>query len=277
MVAGRQSAVLVNHVDQHFGAVHGQALRGHGRLPQLLLHGPLAFQVCLRVGQRDAAGAAQGNGLEVFGAHHRAHAGPARGPVQVVHDTGKAHQVFPCRTDAGNDSVRHAKLGAQGFLGLPDRLAPQVVGSAQFHLVVIYPQVGGLGGLALQDNHVIAGELHLRSPEAAGIRGGNGVGQRALGDDHIARATRRVGAGQRPGGKDHFVLRAERIDAGVHLFVEIFDAEPATANIVSGPFGVQRLLGDAAGGQIDTQDSSGPAVHCVGRAHALPPSSSCIC
>ena len=178
--------MLVNHVDQHFGAVHGQALGGHGRLPQLFLHGPLAFQIGLRVCQRDPAGAAQGNGLEIFGAHHRAHAGPARGPVQVVHDTGKAYQVFSGRADAGNDGVGYAEFGAEGFFGLPDRLAPQVGRLAQFHPVVIDPQIGRLRGLALQDDHVIAGEFHLRPPEAAGIRGGNGIGQCALGDDHIA-------------------------------------------------------------------------------------------
>ena len=276
MVVGRQGAVFVHHVDEHLGAVRGQPFRGDGRLAQLPLHRPLALQKRLRVGQRHAARAAQGDRLQVLGAHDRAHPGAARGAVQVVHDAGEADEILPGRADAGDDRVRHAEFRAQLFLRLPNRLAPQVRGIPDFDPVVVDPDVRRGFRLALQNEQVVAGEFHLGSPEAARVGGGDGVGERALGDDHVARAARRVRAGQRAGREDHLVVRAERVDGRVQFFGQIFDAQPAAADVVPGPFRVERLLGDRSRGQVDAEDGAGPAgpVRCA--AHASPPCVSCV-
>ena len=75
VVAGRQSADLVDHVHQHLRSVGGQALACHAVFRQdfLLLGG--GFHECFGVKNiANAFGSTNSNGFQVFAAHDGAHA-----------------------------------------------------------------------------------------------------------------------------------------------------------------------------------------------------------
>ncbi len=81
----------------------------------------------LRVGQRDPAGPADGNGLEVLRPHHRAQPGAPRRPVGVVHDAGVAHPLLPGQADADDPGLAVAQFLLDRLLGL-ERPPPRQVG-----------------------------------------------------------------------------------------------------------------------------------------------------
>ncbi len=66
VVSRRQSPVLVDDIDQDFGAVGGQAFGRDVRFLQLRLHFPRGLHEGARVGEAHAARTAYGDGLEHF-------------------------------------------------------------------------------------------------------------------------------------------------------------------------------------------------------------------
>src|SRR5439155_165282 len=107
------------------------------------------------------------DGLDVLRPHNCADARAAGGPGLVVDDAGDAIQVLTSGADAG-DARRRIGLGAERVLRLFCGLAPNVRGIADLELVVLNPDVDGLGRPAFEDDHVVAGELELGAPVAAG-------------------------------------------------------------------------------------------------------------
>src|SRR5262249_50921130 len=112
-----------------------------------------------RLGDGDAAGAADGDRLEVLAAHDRADAGTPRRPVLVVDDAGKADELLAGRPDVRDANARDAQLVADAVFGFARRLAPEPPRVADLHHVVVYEQVHRLGRLAFNEQQIVAGEL----------------------------------------------------------------------------------------------------------------------
>ncbi len=68
---------------------------------------------------------------------------------------------------AGDADQRVLMFLVQQFVGLPHRLAPQIVRGHEPRVLVLDVKVNGLRGFALEDDHVPAGRLHLGADESA--------------------------------------------------------------------------------------------------------------
>ena len=147
----------------------------------------------LGVGHLELQLAADGDGLQVLRAHHRAHARSAGGVLEVVDDAGVADQVLAARADLRGPDALVAKLRADRLLGLERVQAPEVRGVAQLGLAVVDPEVDRLRRLALEDDRVEAGVLELGAEEAADVALAVAAGQRRLRADAAAPAARRTG------------------------------------------------------------------------------------
>ena len=131
-----------------------------------------------RVGQRQAEGTAAGNRLEVFGTHHGSHARSTGGRIQVVHDAGEAHQVFPGGPDLGNLDIRVGQFLADGNLALQGLHSPEVTGVFQRRLPVLDGNIDRLFRPAFDDYSIETGHFQLGSPVAARIGLTKSPGQR---------------------------------------------------------------------------------------------------
>ncbi len=256
-VAGRQAAELLHHVHHRVGAELGQRLAA-GIVPQRLL-GP-AHHLHEPPGVIDPhpGGAVGGDRLQVLRAHHRAHPGASRGPVQIVDDAGVAHAALAGDADGRHLEQRVLVPGLDPVLGLPDAPAPDLVRRPELDLVVEDVQIDRFRRASVNDNKVVAGELEFRSELAAGVGAGDGASQRPLGDHHVAAAGGGHGAGQRPGGEDQHVVRTHRVGLGVHGLPQILGAQPALAQIPERPVHVQRLDRRLVPRQIDPEYLSLP-------------------
>ena len=202
--------------------------------------------------------AAHGDRLQVLRAHHRADAGAAGGAMQVVDDGGEQHPRLAGAPDAGNADQRILVLLLEDRLGVPGALAPDLVGGEQLRLVVLDVQVDRLRRLALEDDHVPAGEAQLGAEIAARVRAGDRAGERALGDDRVARAGGGHRAGQRAGGEDQLVRGRQRIDLRIDLLAEVLGGETALAQVFLRPFHVQRFRRAGALGEVHPQNLALP-------------------
>ncbi len=160
----------------------------------------------------------------------------------------------------------------QPLVRVPHRRAPDLVGGQQLGLVVLHVEVDGRGGLALEDDHVPAGVLHLGADEAAGVGAGDAAGQRALGDHRVAPAGGGHGPGQGAGGHDQLVVGPQGIAGGVDLLDQIFGRQPALAEVLARPLHVEGFGRDGAVGEIDAQNLSGPShfLYLLRRSPAAP-------
>ena len=252
-IAGRQTAPLLHHVDHGAGAVFGEfrgALAGSEGRMGLLDRGHEGLGVV----HGNALGAMNRDGLEVFRAHDGADAGASGGAVQVIDYAGELDAVLAGQADRGDFHERVLVLRLERRLGLPHGLAPKIAGRDDFHVVVLDAQVAGLGRLAVNDDHIVAGELKLGAELAARIGAGDGVGQRALGDNRIAPAGRGHGAGQRPGGEDQDILRRHGVGLGVHVLHEVFRRQATLTEIRVGPFHVERFGFGRTLGEVDPKN-----------------------
>src|SRR5262249_53584376 len=190
---------------------------------------------------------------------------------------GEANQLLARRPDAGDAGVGDAHLLADAVLGGRNRLAPEAARVAQLDNVVVDEQVNRLRRPAFEEEQVVAGELQFGPPVPAGVGRGDGVGQGALGDDHVAGAARDGRAGERAGGEDQLVVRRQRLDARVEFFPEVAVADAAAADVVAQPRVRDVLNARRAAGEVDAQQFAGPAVHLsilLGKAQPRPCSSS---
>ena len=96
----------------------------------------------LFVGHLDEMGAAGHHGLKPLGPHDRAEPAPAQRPVDIVHDSRVADQVFPGQADAGD-----IQLGAiflpEDFGGFSHPQTPEMVCFDQFGPAVVDDQGHG--------------------------------------------------------------------------------------------------------------------------------------
>ena len=104
-IAHREEAHLVHHLHAP-GHPPDRKLLVSGAFPDLVIHLDRKLQELLGAGYLDAAEAAHRHGLQVFGAHDRAHARAASGVAGFADQTGELHQVFPARADADHLNLR---------------------------------------------------------------------------------------------------------------------------------------------------------------------------
>ena len=179
--------------------------------------------------------------------------------MQVVDHRGVETARFRRAADARDAKARILVLGVEQLVDLPHRLAPEVIGGTQLRVLVLDVEIHRRARPALEDDHVPAGVLHLRPDEAAGVRAGDGAGQRALGHHRVAPAGGGHGAGQRPRHHDELVVGGERLDPGVDLFDEVLRGEAALPQIGLRPLHVEGLLLAGALGEVHPQHVSGPS------------------
>ena len=207
------------------------------------------------VGHLDTGAAADGDGLEVLGAHDRAEAGAAGDLVEVIDDAGVADEVLAGGTDLGDADLLVAEFLADcGFHGAGD-LSPEVGSVAELDLVVLDPEVDGFGRAALDDDAVPAGLLELGSPVAAGLGLAEEAGERRLGAHAVAAGAGQGDAGGGAHGEDQAVDGIEGVGAAGRLGQQVVGDEVAAAEVLAEE-GVAGLLGPAASlGQVHAQDS----------------------
>ena len=244
-IAGRQAPHRLRHIDRRGGSELCERFP-HGVVFHLGPHRPQGRHERFGVGDFDAARPAHRDGLQVLGPHHGTDAAAARRAVLFVHDASEPHELLAGRSDRSDAQAGNSRFFAKSVLGLPHALSPVPRRIAQFDLVVVDVQVAGMRRFAFQDQHVVAGELQLGPPMAAGVRGGDRVRQRPFGHHHVPGAARHRRAGQRPGGEDQLVRRRQRIDRRVHLGVQIAVCQTASADVVPQPVGRDRFDGRAA-------------------------------
>ena len=135
-------------------------------------------------------------------------------------------------------------------------------------LLVVDLDVDRLVALAFHDHRVIAGILEGVRNVAAHVRVHDGIAFAPAGEagDVHAAGARHAGGGQRADGENSLRLRAERIRIERDLVPDDLVAKAHAADI--------RLVlrerifrGDRAGGQVDAQDRTGPAVDAILNRH----------
>ena len=124
----------------------------------------------------------------------------------IVDDAREAYQAFARRPDAGNAHAGDAQLGADAVLRFRSGLTPERGGVTDLYRIVVDEQVDRFGRATLHDQQIVAGELELRSPVAARVGCGDGIGQRSFGHDHVAGAAGNRCAGQGTGGENEFIF-----------------------------------------------------------------------
>jgi hypothetical protein len=206
------------------------------------------------VGHVHAQGAAHGDGLEVLGAHDRAHTGPAVGVLHLVEDAGVAHHLLARRPDHRDARPWLAQVRPDCFLGITGDLAPSHRGVAQLGLAVLDPQVDRLGRLALEDDGVKARLLELRRPPATGLGLGEATGQRRLAGHGETGGARRRGAVDDAAGEDEQVVGPQRVHALVHLLEQVVGRHRPATQVAPVEISARRLYFDLALGKINAQD-----------------------
>ncbi len=222
-VLGRVDAQRLGQVEGGRRAVPRELGVEDGALAHAGQH-PLAGRVVLLlVGDRHLAVAAQGDGFEVLAAHDGAQA-LASGHPALVDDAGHPRELLARRADAADADVLVVQLVLDDQLGVHAGEAPQFLGVAELDLAVLDPQVGRLFRLALDDDDVVSGPLHLHGEVSAGGGHPHRPGGRRLGVDGHAAGAGDGGAGEGPGSVDELVLRPQRVAVGRHFVVEVLDA-----------------------------------------------------
>ena len=259
-VLGWISADLIENIGQNVGAVEAQAGSANGVLLDLVTcfhHGK--FKV-LGVGAGHRAPADDSNSLQVFRAHHRAHAASAGGAVQIVHDAGEQHLVLAAWADARDLGIILG-LGANGIRGVRHVLAPNMRSVANLDALILDPKIDRLRGRTLEDDSVVPGEFQFGSPDATGMRGRNGARERSFGHNGVATGGRSVRTGQRTWQEDQLVLWRQRVDFWIDLIGHDLRAEAARPDIFLGERRIQRFYRDLTRRQIDAKEFSDPPVH----------------
>jgi len=242
---GGEGAHLVGEVDALYGPAGGLPPAGVGL-------GVLPLVARPEVGEfgRYLGGLVpDDDGLEPFGAHHRARAAAAGVVVAGIRgDGGVGDAAFAGGPDAG-----HAGIG----VGVGDRDG------------VLAPRFGGLDPpvAALDDDpdrfvrftrHEQRQAVRQRPGEApgelaAGVRVQEPARQRRFRHRGIAGFARQV-AGERADTEAQQVLRAERVDPGVEFLVEVARAEAlATEKAATPPLG-DAFAADGPCGEVRSQD-----------------------
>jgi hypothetical protein len=85
---------------------------------------------------RQSFGPPHGDGLDVLGSQHGAHAAAARLAAEIVGHAGIAYPLFSARTD-GHDLEILTQIGLEVLLGGQGALPPVSSGRTDFHPIVV--------------------------------------------------------------------------------------------------------------------------------------------
>ena len=265
-VAGRQDAGAGEVLDAARGPERAGAAGAVSQprvLPDLGEVGEDDLPEPLRVGQRDPAGPADGDGLEVLRPHHRAQPGAPRRPVGVVHDAGVAHPLLPGEADADDPGLAIAQLPLDRLLGFERPPPRQMGGRPDVDAVVDDGEVDQLRGLALHDDAVVAGVLELVRHEAAGVGLTEAVGRGGFRDDREASRAGRECARQRAHREHQPVLRPQGVAPPGDLVEQDPRPHPPAAQVPARPGPVERLDPALSAAEIHSEQSSCVSVHRI--------------
>ena len=137
-IVGWQTSKLLHGIHHGVGTVLRQA---SGPLGQKIFHLVGDFHEPLGIFDPHAARAANRDGLEVLCAHHRTDTRPPSCPMQVVHHRRIAHAPLTRHTDRGDLEHGIMVLFFDPLVGLPDRLAPDLVSARKTDLVSFNKEV----------------------------------------------------------------------------------------------------------------------------------------
>ena len=197
------------------------------QLHQVLGHLPELF----RIMNCHFCRSTDGNSLEVFGTHHRAHAGPAVDVFQFVDHAGIAHQVFSGRSDQGDPRPLFLELLPDHLLGRARFQPPDLLRRPDLRLAVVDPQVTRFFRSTRDDHGVKAGEFQFRTPETAGLRLAVSPCQRRLGRHGKADHTGNWNPGNHGGGKDQDIVGRQRIDSRLEFSQQIVRSQPPASQV----------------------------------------------
>ena len=180
------------------------------------------------IGEFYPAGPAHDDGLQVLGAHHRAQAGAACGPVDVVDDAGVAYQVLTRHSALSHADALVPQFILQDLLHLGGLFAPQVSPVADLYLVVLDPQVDGFLRLTGDDDRIPTGAFQFHPPEAAYVSLAETSGEGRPGPYCAPATASHRCAGHHPGGKDEQVVRSQGISPWLQFLEQVVgDHAPA--------------------------------------------------
>src|SRR5450756_2045325 len=207
----------------------------------------------LGVAHRDTPGAAHDEGLQVLLAHEGAVTAAPGLVVLVGAHAGPRDALFAGRADGERLGVG-VDVPAHGLLDLGGLHAP-VLGRRRAELddVVLDDDHGRLGGLALDDDRVVAGELHLGRERASDIAVVEDPGGRALAAHHQTRGGADAGTGEGAGHEDDGRLGGPRIHLWRDLVPHVTEQQSLAADVLLGPLHVERLDGRGARTQVDPE------------------------
>ena len=173
----------------------------------------------LLVGQGRLRLAARHHGLELLGAHHRAHAGAAGEAALVVHDAAYLTRFSPPGpmeiTGRACPRSPSARISSVSKASLPQRCD-----ASRISTLVGDIEVDRLVGGAGDDDAVVPGGPELGGDVAAHAGLAPDAGQRRAGADLEAASAGQVDAGERPHHDHQRVVGAERVDLPAHVVEE---------------------------------------------------------
>ena len=142
---------------------------------------------------------------------------------------------------------------------------PQYLGSAGRNSTTSSLMVsdGRLRRAALDDDDVVAGELHLGRERAAHVAVVEDARHRALAAHDEARRRADVGAGERAGDEEHGVVLGPGVETRRDLLPHVAQQQALAADVALGPLHVERLDGGGARAQVDPEHLALVEVHCV--------------
>ena len=234
------------------------------------------LQHLLGVSHLDAAGAADGQALQLLVAHGSAQTGTA-GVAEAGVQGGVIHQVLTGGAD-GSRLELTAVLLHHPLVGSKGTLAPDLACVLQRDFAVLDAQVDGLFGDAADNDAVVTGILQHGADVAAHVCIDDGVALgpgRTEGHVHTAGAGH-AGTGQGADTKDDQSLLVIGVQLHGSFLVHNAVGHAHTADIFM-VFCVV-LGGDLTGGQVDAQDLACPAIgfsHCCSSLQVLVSSLCC--
>ena len=241
----------------HNVVVVGADQVGHNIVVQLL--------DSLSIGNLDALGAVESDGLQLLGAEDLAQTAAAAVAV-AGDDAGQVQQVFTGAADGNNVDAGHGRLGDRSGSLMSGGLAPQLGSITDFDLIVVHVDVNGLVGSAFDDDGVVAAGLHHGSSVAAHVSIDDGVvlGEGRQGGNGAAARAGSAGAGVGASRENDLVFGSLGGSAGGHFFIHDAVRDTLTADILEILFAA--LDGAGASGQVDTKQITHPTVH-----YGIPP------
>jgi len=110
-----------------------------------------------------------GDGTQPLGAHHGSQTCTTGCAVGIMDDVGEQDQALTRRATLAHANGRIAQLFANACLHHPGLKSPEMLRRAQFHMVVLHPEVDGLRRTPLEKDQIPAGPLELSPEKAAAL------------------------------------------------------------------------------------------------------------